>query len=34
MGGDKTFTVVVSNMQHPPKDVEKADYIFAALKEG
>ena len=34
MDGDKTFTVVVSNMYHPPKDVEKADEIFAALKEG
>ena len=33
-GGEKTLTVIVSNMQDPPKGVETADGIFATLKEG
>lgn len=34
-GGEKTFTVVVSNMQDPPKEVQTHNNdIFALLKEG
>lgn len=33
-GGEKTFTVVVSNMESPPKVVEAAEDIWAVLKEG
>jgi len=33
-GGEKTFTVVVSNIKDPPKAVEVAEDIWTVLKEG
>jgi len=33
-GGEKTFTIVVSNMQDPPKEVQTHKDIFAVLNEG